>query len=46
MWETPTTKQLLDVIIEIHLVQGPLYNPNEGHSFQFLLPQCYEALNE
>ncbi len=23
-----------------------LYNPNEGHSFQFLLPQCYEAMNE
>jgi hypothetical protein len=46
MWETPTIKQMLDVITKIRLVQGPLYIPNEGHSFQFLLPQFYEIMNE
>jgi hypothetical protein len=46
MWETLATRQLLDVTTKIHLVQGPLYVPNEGHSFQFLLPQCYETMNE
>jgi len=46
MWETPATRQLMDVTTKIHLVQGPLHIPIEGHSFQFLLPQCYETMNE